>query len=212
MRRRKRIEEALKESEERYRAVVEQSVEAIYLYDAETKQVLESNAAFGQMIGYTEEELLGMRIYDFIAHDVDDIDLNVRRSLEAGRRYIGERKYRRKDGSVMIVDTSASVISYGGKTALCAVSRDVTERRKFEEALKKSEERFRSLVQNASDLITILEADGTVRYDSPAIERMLGYGLEERLGTSAFDYIHPEDVSRVRRTFSKTLDGQGVQP
>jgi diguanylate cyclase (GGDEF)-like protein/PAS domain S-box-containing protein len=208
---RKRIEEALKESEERYRAVVEQSVEAIYLYDAETKQVLESNAAFGEMIGYTEEELFGMRIYDFIDHDVDDIDMNVRRSVEAGRRYVGERRYRRKDGSVMIVDTSASVISYDGKTALCAVSRDVTERRKIEEALKESEERFRALVQNASDLITILEADGTVRYDSPAIERMLGYGLEGRVGTSAFDYIHPEEVPRVKRTFSETVDEYGVQ-
>ena len=205
MRGRKRIEEALKESEERYRAVVEQSVEAIYLFDPETKRVLESNTAFGEMIGYTEEELLGMRIYDFIDHDVDDIDRNVRRSLEAGRRHIGERRYRRKDGTVIIVDTSASVISYDGKTTLCAVSRDVTERRKIEE-------RFRSLVQNASDLITILEADGTVRYDSPAIGRMLGYGFEERVGTSAFDYIHPEDVSLVRHTFSETLDGQGVQP
>jgi diguanylate cyclase (GGDEF)-like protein/PAS domain S-box-containing protein len=208
----KRIEEALKESEERYRAVVEQSVEAIYLYDAETKRVLESNAAFGEMIGYTEEELLGMCIYDFIEHAVEDIDRNVRSSLEAGRRHIGERRYRRKDGSVMIVDTSASVISYGGKTALCAVSRDVTERRRFEEALKESEERFRSLVQNASDLITILEVDGTVRYDSPAIERMLGYGPEERVGSSTFDYIHPEDVARVKRTFSETVDEYGVQP
>ncbi|HEY6689634.1 MAG TPA: PAS domain S-box protein [Rubrobacter sp.] len=212
MRGRKRIEEALKESEERYRAVVEQSVEAIYLYDAETMQVLESNAAFVKMIGYTQEELMGMRIYDFIDHDVDDIDLNVRRSVEAGRRYIGERRYRCKDGSVMIVDTSASVISYGGKTAICAVSRDVTERRQIEEALKESEERFRALVQNASDLITILEADGTVRYDSPAVERMLGYEPDERVGTSAFDYIHPEEVSPVKRTFSEAVDEYGVQP
>lgn len=212
MREQKRIEDALKESEERYRAVVEQSVEAIYLYDAETKQILESNAAFGEMIGYTEEELRGMRIYDFIDHDDEDIDRNVQRSLEAGRRHIGERRYQRKDGSVIVVDTSASVISYGGKTALCAVSRDVTERRKVEETLRESEERFRSLVQNASDLITILEADGTIRYDSPAIERILGYGPEERVGSSTFDYMHPEDASRVERTFSETVEEHGVQP
>jgi diguanylate cyclase (GGDEF)-like protein/PAS domain S-box-containing protein len=208
----RRIEEALRESEERYRAVVEQSVEAIYLYDAETKRVLDTNAAFSLMIGYSEEELLGMRIYEFIDHDLDDIDRNVQRSMEVGRRYVGERRYRRKDGSVMFVDTSASVISYGGKTALCAVSRDVTERRKVEEALKESEERFRALVQNASDLITILDADGTIRYDSPAIERMMGYGPEERVGSSTFDYMHPEDVSCVRRTFSEAVDGQGAQP
>lgn len=211
MRDRKQIEAALRESEERYKAVVEQSVEAIYLYDAETKQVFESNAAFVEMIGYSEQELQGMRIYDFIDHDADDIDRNVRKSLDAGRRYIGERRYRRKDGLVIVVDTSASVISYNGKSALCAVSRDVTERRKFEEALKESEKRFRSLVQNASDMITILEADGTIRYESPAVEHILGYGTEERLGASAFDYVHPEDLPRVERTFEETVNKHGVQ-
>jgi diguanylate cyclase (GGDEF)-like protein/PAS domain S-box-containing protein len=119
--------------------------------------------------------------------------------------------YRRKGGSVIEVDTSASVIYYDGKLALCAVSRDLTERKRAEEALRHSEERFRSLVQNVSDLITILDADGTIRYDSPAVERMLGYGLEERLEASAFDYVHPEDVGRMRRSFAEALDSPGIQ-
>ncbi len=207
---RKRAEEALKESEERYRAVLEQSVEAIYLYDAQSKRVLEANYAFQRMMGYGKDELLDVQIYDFIDHDKADIDANVRRSLKKGRRHIGERRYRRKDGSVIVVDTSASVISYDGKTALCAVSRDVTERKRFEEALAESERRFRSLIQNASDLITLLEADSTIRYDSPAIERLLGYRPDERIGKSAFDYVHPEDVERMKRTFVETVDGRGV--
>jgi diguanylate cyclase (GGDEF)-like protein/PAS domain S-box-containing protein len=205
-----RIKEALKESEERYRAVMEQSVEAIYLYDAETKRVLESNEAFRRMMGYTEEELIGRQIYDFIDHDKENIEANIRRSLQEKRRHIGERRYRRKDGTVIVVDTSASVISYNGKTALCAVSRDITERKRFEEALRESERRFRSLIQNASDVITILEANGTIRYDSPAIERVLGYKPEERVGTSAFEYMHPDDVERVRRSFVEALDDPGV--
>ena len=207
---RERIEEALKESEERYRAVMEQSVEAIYLYDVQTKRVLESNEAFRRMMGYAEEELIGRQIYDFIDHDKEDIDRNVRRSLEEKRRHIGERRYRRKDGTMILVDTSASVISYNGKRALCAVSRDITERKRFEEAIKESERRFRSLIQNASDIITILEADGTIRYDSPAIERVLGYKPEERVGKSAFDYIHPDDIEWVRRSFVEALDDPGV--
>jgi PAS domain S-box-containing protein len=183
---RRYAERRLRESEERYRAVVEQSVEAIYLYDAETKRVFESNAAFRNLIGYDAEELHGMEIYEFIAHDKKDVDANVRRSLREKRRHIGERRYRRKDGSVIEVDTSASVIYYDGKLALCAVSRDLTERKRAEEALRHSEERFRSLVQNVSDLITILAADGTIRYESPAVRHMLGYEPEERLGTSAY--------------------------
>ncbi len=207
---RKRTEEALKESEERYRAVMEQSVEAIYLYDAQTKRVLESNEAFRRMMGYTEEELIGRQIYDFIDHDRENIDANIRRSLKEKRRHIGERRYRCKDGTVILVDTSASATSYNGKTALCAVSRDITERRRFEEALKESERRFRSLIQNASDVITILEADGTIRYDSPSIERVLGHKPDERVGKCAFDYMHPEDVERVRRSFAEALGDPGV--
>jgi PAS domain S-box-containing protein len=132
---------------------MEQSVEAIYLYDVQTKRVLESNEAFRKMMGYTEEELIGRQIYDFIDYDREDIDTNIRRSLEEKRRHVGERNYRGKDGMVLVVDTSASVISYDGKTALCAVSRDITVRKRFEEALRESERRFRSLIQNAGLLL-----------------------------------------------------------
>jgi len=207
---RKQAEEALKESEERYRAVIEQSVEAIYFFDAETKRVLESNPAFQKLVGYTAEELGGMEIYDFIAHHKENIDENVQRSLREERRIIGERDYRRKDGSVFVVETSASVISYLGKTAICAVSRDLTERKDAEEALRRSEERFRSLVRNAPDVITVLDADNIVHYDSPAIERVLGYEPGERLGTSGLDYIHPEDLERVTEAFTDLLDKPGV--
>jgi PAS domain S-box-containing protein len=86
-------------------------------------------------MGYTEEELIGRQIYDFIDHDTENIDANIRRSLEEKRRHVGEHRYRRKGGVVIVADTSASVISYNGKVALCAVSRDITERKRFEEAL-----------------------------------------------------------------------------
>ncbi|MGI8910610.1 MAG: PAS domain S-box protein [Rubrobacteraceae bacterium] len=206
----KEMEAALRESEERYRAVMEQSVESIYLYDANTRQVLESNAAFQEMVGYTAEELRGMRIYDFIAHEPEDIDRNVERSLREKRRHIGERTYRRKDSTSIIVDTSATVISHGGRTALCAVSRDVTERKRLEDALREREEHFRALIQNAPDTITILDADATIRYDSPSIERVLGYEPGERFGGNGFDYVHPADLERARRTFAEVLDNPAV--
>jgi len=94
---RERIEEALRESEESYRAVMAQSVEAIYLYDVETKRVLESNEIFRRMMGYSEEELIGRQSYDFIDHDRENIDANIRRSLEEKRRHVGERRYQRDD-------------------------------------------------------------------------------------------------------------------
>src|SRR5215213_7698698 len=75
-----------------------------------------------------------------------------------------------------------------------------------------SEERFRALVQYASDIITILGVDGTVLYESPALERLLGYRPEELIGTNAFNYIHPDDVEQVLSVFAQTLKTGGVGP
>src|SRR3712207_6100648 len=123
---RKRAQERLRESEERHRAVVEQSVEGIYLFAPDSGRVLESNEAFEELVGYTAEELLGMTIYDLITHESEDIDWQVERSLEEKRRYKGERSYRRKDGSFLEVEASATVVPYGKEEAVCCVIHDVT--------------------------------------------------------------------------------------
>ncbi|MCU1450851.1 MAG: Diguanylate cyclase/phosphodiesterase with sensor(S) [Acidimicrobiales bacterium] len=78
--------------------------------------------------------------------------------------------------------------------------------RREEEALRRSEERFRSLVQNGFDVVTVSDAEGTVLYDSPAIERVLGYTADERLGKSSFDYLHPDDRGRARDILARALE------
>ncbi len=86
------------------------------------------------------------------------------------------------------------------------------EHRRAEKALRESEDRFGSLVRFASDIITILEGDGTIRYESPAIERVLGYKPEELVGHNAFDYVHPDDVEQVSSVLAEALETQGVTP
>jgi diguanylate cyclase (GGDEF)-like protein/PAS domain S-box-containing protein len=206
---RKEAEEALKESEERYRAVMAQSVEAIYLFDAETKRVLEANDAFRKLMGYDEEELLGMRIYDFIAHDPGNIDQNVRRSLARKRRHIGERRYRRKDGSVIIVDTSASVISYGGRPTIVAVSRDVTERKEAEEALRKSEARLAETQRLAH--LGGWEWNIETEEVSWSDEVFRIYGLEPGSFVPTFErfmeVVHPDDKDLVEGAIEDAFHG-----
>jgi diguanylate cyclase (GGDEF)-like protein/PAS domain S-box-containing protein len=75
-----------------------------------------------------------------------------------------------------------------------------------------SEERYRALTQNSSDLVTVIETTGKVRYQSAAIERMLGYSQEELLGKNAFDYVHPDDLQRVRTAYDEGLKDPGSQP
>lgn len=83
----------------------------------------------------------------------------------------------------------------------------------FTQALKvltESERHFRTLVQNGSDIITVLDPDGNITYQSPSIERVLGHRPDEMIGTRAFTYVHPKDVARVRDSFARNLNRPGV--
>src|SRR5918999_31213 len=88
---RKQAEEKLREGEERYRAVVEQSAEAIWLFDPDTKRVLKSNTAFQEMLGYTAEELKGMTNYDFVTHSRQNIDSAIQRIVRERKGFFRER-------------------------------------------------------------------------------------------------------------------------
>src|SRR5215216_3862036 len=116
---RKRAEEALKQSELLYHTVVKQARENIFLVDAVTRRIVAANPAFEETLGYTEEELRSLTLYDIIAADRKSIDVNIRRVLEQKHRLVGERKYRRKDGSLVDVEVSASIILRNGREALC---------------------------------------------------------------------------------------------
>src|SRR5919202_4030552 len=87
---RKNAQEALRRSEELYRTVVEQAAENIFLVDVKTKRILEANAAFYDSLGYTQEEIETMTLYDIVAHDKESIDYNVERIVREGHRSIGE--------------------------------------------------------------------------------------------------------------------------
>jgi PAS domain S-box-containing protein len=79
-------------------------------------------------------------------------------------------------------------------------------------ALPESEVTLRSLVQYTSNIITIMDPSGTIVYQSPAIERILGYRVDEMIGPNALEYIHPDDVERVLGLFVQTLESGGVSP
>src|SRR5918997_1173322 len=156
---RRKAEEALSRSEERYRAVVEQSAEGLYLVDSGTRRILETNPALQDMLGYTAEELRGMELHEIVAHAREDVEANVERTLREGTRFIKERGYRREDGSVVEVEIAASAIDYGEKRVICAAVRDITERKKTEEALRRSFDSLLALYEAGQILGSSLERD-----------------------------------------------------
>ena len=156
---RKQAEEALKESEELYRTVIEQAQENIFLVDVASRRIMGSNSTFQQALGYSEEELRHKTLYDIVADDPKSVDANSRRVLKQGRSSVGERKYRRKDGSILDVEVSVSVVPYGGGQAFCAVAHDITERVRARELL---EERLRALSHLAARLTLDLPLQDTL--------------------------------------------------
>jgi PAS domain S-box-containing protein len=156
---RERLEEAFEQSKKRYRAVVEQSVEAIYLFDPETKRILETNPSCAELLNYAPEELREMTLYDIVAHDRESVDLEVRHMVTEGRHFIGERRYRRKDETLMDVEVSASVVPYGSREVVCILAHDVTERRLAEKGLQRSMDALLAIYEAGHILGSTLEAE-----------------------------------------------------
>jgi PAS domain S-box-containing protein len=111
---------------------------------------------------------------------------------------------RRKDGTSFLAHVTDTTLhdEQGALVGIIVVTTEITERKEAEE-LHRSEERFRALTQNAPDIFTLLRADGTIRYQSPSVEQILGYLPEEMLGDNVFHYVHPEDLGWVQDRFAE---------
>jgi PAS domain S-box-containing protein len=154
---RQNAQEALRRSEELYRTVVEQAAENIFLVDIETKRILEANAALARSLGYTAEELKEMTLYDIVAHDRESIDQNIETIVQEGHRSLGERKYRRRDGSLADVEVNTRALSYDGKEAICIVAHDVTDRKRMEDNLRQSLGILLALYEASQILVSSLD-------------------------------------------------------
>lgn len=161
------------------------------------RPILYINEAFTQMTGYATEEVLGqtLRILQGEKTDVAELE-KVYRALNHWESITVEVIHYRKNGSEFWHEFSMVPVAdkTGQYTHWISIQRDTTARRQAEQALRQSEERFRSLVESALDIIMLLEADGTIGYVSPSIESVLGYTTTEPIGQKVFEWIHPEDV------------------
>jgi PAS domain S-box-containing protein len=119
----------------------------------------------------------------------------------------------RLDNQLIDVESSGSPCLHEGKPEIQVVFRDITERKRAEEALQASEQRFRSLIENSWDAVALFAADGTILYSSPSQMRILGYASEHLLGRNALELVCPEDRESVRELLRESLQkpGQGVK-
>lgn len=200
-----------------FQSVVLNTNDAVLITEAEPtvgpgRRILYVNKAFTQITGYTLEEVVGKtaRILQGSKTDRDQI-AKVRAALSNWEPVTVEVINYRKDGSEFWVEFSFVPVSNESEqyTHWISVQRDISERKRTDQALRESEERFRSLIENALDIITVLNADGTLRYVSPSLERVLGYNPAELIGKKIVEYIHSDDTAKAFYTFTNAIQDPG---
>jgi nitrogen fixation negative regulator NifL len=171
------------------------------------------NDAFTSTTGYETHEVLGRTpsILKSGEHDARFYG-QLWRTIRAGEVWRGDIVNRRKDGRRYIEEMTITPVRVAGGdiTHFVAIKHDVTEGRRVAEALRHSEGHYRSLIENALDMILLVDRDGTVRYASPSVERLLGYRPDDLVGTQAFDLLHPDDVAQIVDLFSRSADRPGA--
>jgi PAS domain S-box-containing protein len=195
---RKKVEEALRDSEEKYRDVVERANDAIVIIqDGNLTYINPRGAA---ILGYRPEEVIGTSMINHVHPDFAGEALErIRKRMEGeGISDLYEVVLRHKDGSVRYVEMSGGVIQYGGMPADLIVGRDITERKEAEEALQKSEERYRLLADNSSDIIWTMDLNGNFTYMSPSVETLTGFSPDDVINNSLEYFMGNESASRIR--------------
>lgn len=148
------LQSKLHESEKRFKAMVKQSSDGIFAFNPLTKAVVETNERFSEILGYDEDELLQLKISDFIVGDTVLIDQNINTIFQKQRFFIGEKLYRRKDKSMILVEVSGSVIHLHDNCFILANVRDITQRMEAEALIQKQGRLLKGVAEAMNGLLT----------------------------------------------------------
>ncbi|HVP35474.1 MAG TPA: PAS domain S-box protein, partial [Terriglobales bacterium] len=184
---RKKAEEALKESEEKFRTLAEESFDSIVIQ--EKGVILEVNSNFAHTWGYGPSEIIGLSIKDFIApSSYDTVMRNVLSKSEEPYEALAVKK----DGTVFPIEIVGKEITYKGRKARISTARDISERKKSEKKLRESEERYKALFERSLDCVYVHDFDGNFLDANPASLNLLGYTRDE-IKSLNFSTILSED-------------------
>ena len=191
---RKQAEEALRRSEQQVRLFMRDAFVSADM----AGRIQDFNPAYQQMLGYTREELRRLTYMDITPEKWQESESRILREqvLPWGNSDIYEKEYRRKDGTVFPVELRRYLIrnETGDAQGVWAMVRDISERKRADEALRLSEERFRQVAETVSDFVWEVDADGLYTYTSPAVEKILGYTPDEMVGIKHFYELFAPDV------------------
>ncbi len=171
------------------------------------------NEAFGRLLGYPPSELTGRSSDEFdLWPDAAERGPVTATLLAGGSRQPIESRLRTRDGRTVDVEISAELVEIDGEPHAFGITRDIAARKEAERELRAKEERYRTLVQSSRDAILVTDATGRLTYCSPGVEYILGHPVDDLIGTSERDLIHPDDLRIRDRLLERLLTGHAPQP
>jgi PAS domain S-box-containing protein len=204
---RKQALEALQESEERYKALFDRSLDLVYISDFEGRFIDANDTALNRL-GYNREEILSLNFATLLSEDQMSLVLQMMQEIiDTGyQKNVIELRLKTKNGNDLFVETLGSVILHKGiPSAVLGIARDITERKRAEEALRLSEEKYRWILDNMMDVITVMDMNLRFTYVSPSIIHMRGYTAEEALAQTFEQVMTPESLQISAKVFEEEM-------
>jgi len=186
--------EEILQKEKQYRTLFDFSPNGILLEDA-SGTIIDINPAFGELIGYSRDELVGKKVHALTHPDqIDEVDKNIRK-LTDGEILQHIEKSVKKDGSYVYMELSERTFNLpDGQKGIICIASDISERILAEQALQQSEEKYRMLVEHPTDLVVKINPEGEFLYVSPSYCKTFGKSINELLGEKFSPLVHPDDL------------------
>ncbi|MBN2348296.1 MAG: PAS domain S-box protein [Bacteroidales bacterium] len=198
----KKAEKELQASELRYKALFEQAADGILVGNSKG-QIIEVNTSICILTGYTKEELLLQPITKlFTPKELQNNPLRFD-LLDKGEIVSRERTIRKKDGSYVPAEMYTKKIPDGRYQAFI---RDISQRKMTERALQESEERFRSIVHQLSDIVWVVDENLQIKYETPSVSKILGFEADYLVGKNICDFIHDKEKDQFVKDFYEVIN------
>lgn len=198
----KELTHQLEQEKKRYYDLFNQSPIPQWVYDFKSLKILQVNDAAIQQYGYSRKEFKEMKLTDLCPdEDLISSEQILENSVLKDKFNSSVVRHLKKNGDVIYVKVDGNSVFFENKNARLVMAINQTEQINAELELAKSEQRFKSLVQDGSDLIGILDGEGNYKYVSPTTKQILGVEADYFIGKNAFDFIHPEDKAATAREF-----------
>jgi PAS domain S-box-containing protein len=200
----------LKESEERYSALFSNNYSVSLLIDPDTGRIVDANEAAVRYYGYSHDQLTNMGIYDLNRLPGDKVVRNLKRAKDEKEKHFFSTHYR-ADGEKRYVEVYSGPITVQGKPLFYSIIHDITDRKLAEQALRESEERYRTLIDQLPDYV-IVHREGILLYVNPAAALQFGYTTDMLTGKPILLFIAPEYHDTVRKAITERMAGKDVPP